>query len=182
MTAKEMSEIFAVMLLAYPNAEIFKGGLAKLEPTVNLWVAALPDVDFWTGQQAVMKLVRECKFPPTIAEFKEKADSIKAEKNSLINSRWTMLKLRMDQVGIAEAVEEIPTESRERQVIRLMGGPEKLVVTSEHLFGDGRVVPYEHYNYDGYKQAWETLLSKESALASGTKRPAIGAGKKQIGG
>ena len=30
MTHKEMSEIFAVMLLAYPNAEVFKGGIAKL--------------------------------------------------------------------------------------------------------------------------------------------------------
>lgn len=32
MTHKEMSEIFAVMLLAYPNAEVFKGGIAKLGP------------------------------------------------------------------------------------------------------------------------------------------------------
>lgn len=38
MTHKEMSEIFAVMLLAYPNAEVFKGGIAKLGPTINLWV------------------------------------------------------------------------------------------------------------------------------------------------
>lgn len=40
MTHKEMSEIFAVMLLAYPNAEVFKGGIAKLGPTINLWVTA----------------------------------------------------------------------------------------------------------------------------------------------
>ena len=61
MTHKEMSEIFAVMLLAYPNAEVFKGGIAKLGPTINLWVTCLPEIDFWTGQQAVVKLVRECK-------------------------------------------------------------------------------------------------------------------------
>ena len=60
MTHKEMSEIFAVMLLAYPNAEVFKGGIAKLGPTINLWVTCLPEIDFWTGQQAVVKLVREC--------------------------------------------------------------------------------------------------------------------------
>lgn len=35
MTHKEMSEIFAVMLLAYPNAEVFKGGIAKLGPTTR---------------------------------------------------------------------------------------------------------------------------------------------------
>lgn len=55
MTHKEMSEIFAVMLLAYPNAEVFKGGIAKLGPTINLWVTCLPEIDFWTGQQAVVK-------------------------------------------------------------------------------------------------------------------------------
>lgn len=35
MTHKEMSEIFAVMLLAYPNAEVFKGGIAKLGPNTG---------------------------------------------------------------------------------------------------------------------------------------------------
>ena len=35
MTHKEMSEIFAVMLLAYPNAEVFKGGIAKLGPSLH---------------------------------------------------------------------------------------------------------------------------------------------------
>ena len=47
MTHKEMSEIFAVMLLAYPNAEVFKGGITKLGPTINLWVTCVPEIDFW---------------------------------------------------------------------------------------------------------------------------------------
>ena len=79
MTQKEMTEIFGIMLLAYPNAEAFKGGIQKLVPTIQLWCSCLPDVDFWTGQQAVIKLCRECKFPPTIAEFKEKAEDIRSE-------------------------------------------------------------------------------------------------------
>ena len=69
MTHKEMSEIFAVMLLAYPNAEVFKGGIAKLGPTINLWVTCLPEIDFWTGQQAVVKLVRELSLQLLPAEF-----------------------------------------------------------------------------------------------------------------
>lgn len=77
MTKKEMTELFGVMLLAWPNAEMFKGGVAKLGPTIELWTACLTDVDFWLGQQAVIRLCRECKFPPSIAEFKEKADAVK---------------------------------------------------------------------------------------------------------
>ena len=72
MTQKEMTELFAIMLLAYPNAEIFKGGIQKLAPTIELWTRCLPEVDYWTGQHAVLKLCRECKYPPTIAAFKEK--------------------------------------------------------------------------------------------------------------
>ena len=94
MTRKEMSEIFAVMLLAYPNAEVFKGGIAKLGPTINLWVTCLPEIDFWTGQQAVVKLVRECKFPPTIAEFKEKAEAVQAEVRARIGRAWDAFKLQ----------------------------------------------------------------------------------------
>lgn len=56
MTGKEMTELFAVMLLAWPNAETFKGGIAKLAPTIKLWVSCTTDVDFWTGQQAVIRL------------------------------------------------------------------------------------------------------------------------------
>ena len=105
MTHKEMSEIFAVMLLAYPNAEVFKGGIARLGPTINLWVTCLPEIDFWTGQQAVVKLVRECKFPPTIAEFKEKAEKVQAE--SPVVDRWNdymkdILELEMDPVTGAQ--------------------------------------------------------------------------------
>lgn len=41
MTKKEMTELFGVMLLAWPNAEMFKGGVAKLGPTIELWTACL---------------------------------------------------------------------------------------------------------------------------------------------
>lgn len=118
MTHKEMSEIFAVMLLAYPNAEVFKGGIAKLGPTINLWVTCLPEIDFWTGQQAVVKLVRECKFPPTIAEFKEKAEKVQAEVRARIDQAWNYLKLDM---GLGktpeEAVARLPEGTDIRRVI-----------------------------------------------------------------
>ena len=75
MTNKEMSELFSVMMLAWPNAEMFKGGVAKLAPTIKLWTSCLPEIDFWTGQQALIKLCRVCKYPPTIAEFKSRLTS-----------------------------------------------------------------------------------------------------------
>ena len=37
MTRKEMTEIFTVMSLAWPSAEMFKGGVERLGPTIKLW-------------------------------------------------------------------------------------------------------------------------------------------------
>ena len=71
-----MTELFSVMLLAWPNAEMFKGGVAKLGPTIELWTACLPEVDFWTGRQAVVRLCRTSPFPPSIAEFKRQAEAV----------------------------------------------------------------------------------------------------------
>ena len=76
MTKKEMTELFSVMLLAWPNAEMFKGGVAKLGPTIELWTACLTDVDFWLGQQTVIRLGRGCKFPASSAECKVEADAV----------------------------------------------------------------------------------------------------------
>ena len=147
MTHKEMSEIFAVMLLAYPNAEVFKGGIAKLGPTINLWVTCLPEIDFWTGQQAVVKLVRECKFPPTIAEFKEKAEKVQAEVKARIDQEWNYLKLDM-VLGKTpeEAVARLPEGTDTRRVIEAMGGPHIILravahgKTADRRMADGKSV------------------------------------------
>ena len=182
MTHKEMSEIFAVMLLAYPNAEVFKGGIAKLGPTINLWVTCLPEIDFWTGQQAVVKLVRECKFPPTIAEFKEKAEKVQAEVRARIDQAWNDLKLDMDLGKTPEeAVARLSEGTDIRRVIEAMGGPSRLIAIGERTFGDGTVKTYEYYNYDGFKSAYETIIRQTSALNSGPRK-AVGPGMKQIGG
>lgn len=159
-----------------------RAGIAKLGPTINLWVTCLPEIDFWTGQQAVVKLVRECKFPPTIAEFKEKAEKVQAEVRARIDQAWNYLKLDMDLGKTPEeAVARLPEGTDIRRVIEAMGGPSRLIATGERTFGDGTVKTYEYYNYDGFKSAYETIIRQTSALNSGPRK-AVGPGMKQIGG
>lgn len=181
MTKKEMSEIFAVLLLAYPNAETFKGGIQKLGPTISLWATCLQDVDFWTGQQAVVKLCRECKFPPTIAEFRERAESVKSEVKMRIDNAWSFLKFDMDRKSPAEVFAGLSDGDPVKAVIIAMGGPDKLIVHSEHLYGDGHREPYDFYDYSGFCAAYERLLKRASAL-DGAQSKAIGPGARQIGG
>lgn len=175
MTRKEMTEIFSIMLLAYPNAEVFKGGIDKLGPTISLWTQCLPEIDFWTGQKAVIKLCRECKYPPTIAEFREKAENVESEIKAEIDAAWSMvrLSLRFDNKTPQEVFAELPEGSRSRASILAMGGPERLLVEDLHHMGDGTVKTSTSMNFDGFAQAYRALLrgnaQEIAALPSGKK-------------
>lgn len=178
MTKKEMSEIFGILLLAYPNAEVFKGGLQKLDPTISLWCACLPDVEFWIGKQAAIKLCRECKFPPTIAEFLDKANTVKAEVQARIDGEWELLRSGMKIAGLSAEEALARAGNLTKAAVAVMGGADHLMVTAVHEYGDGRKVPYERFNYEGFRAACEQILQLQS-----DSRQAVGAGSmKQIGG
>lgn len=165
MTKKEMTELFSVMLLAWPNAEMFKGGVAKLGPTIELWTACLTDVDFWLGQQAVIRLCRECKFPPSIAEFKEKADAVKQEIDSHISLQWNQLRFsRLLDESPGEWYRQLPPNSEVRAVIDALGGIEKFATD-----GEGS------WNYYEFRDMYERFIRKErpgavARLTSGKKK------------
>ena len=76
MTNKEMSEIFSVMMLAYPNAELFKGDAEKLVPTIKLWTQCFHDVPFELMQKAVHGLIMSSPYPPTISEMTQKIKNV----------------------------------------------------------------------------------------------------------
>ena len=144
MTNKEMSELFSVMMLAWPNAEMFKGGVAKLAPTIKLWTSCLPEIDFWTGQQALIKLCRVCKYPPTIADFIRNADYFG---------------------GSLEAwYAELPPGCPEKLVIARMGGPQELIET--HTGGDGK--QFSMWRWDRLEAEYRSLLRERKTLPGGS--------------
>lgn len=160
MKKKEMTKIFGVMMLAFPNAEMFKGGIEQLKPTIELWTACLPDIDFWTGQQALVRLCRECKYPPTIAEFKAQADNVRKELKNTVNGY-------IQQIRMADAIGEslegfyasLPVDSHLRMTIDLMGGVSKLVITHHH---NGK--PFSMWNWSGLEESYKRLMRSGNAL------------------
>lgn len=127
MTGKEMTELFAVMLLAWPNAETFKGGIAKLAPTIKLWVSCTADVDFWTGQQAVVRLCQHCKFPPTIAEFLEQVDNVNKDIKHLIDQAFQEIRSANTMYdSLTSFYAELPPGHFTRAVIDVVGGVDAL--------------------------------------------------------
>ncbi len=158
MTLTEMTELFSLMLLAWPNAEMFKGGIQKLGPTIELWTTCLIDIDFWTGQQAVKKLCRECKFPPTMAEFKEKADSITKEVAELIDVRWRLLWMDADAgKSPQEIFAGLSRDDPARLAISAAGGPDMFFAK-----GDDSVVVWSRY--DLFKSAYVKAIHGGTAL------------------
>lgn len=128
MTRKEMSEIFAALMLAYPRADMFQGGMAKLGPTIELWTTCNGDVDFWTGQQAVIRVCRECTWPPTIAEFRAAAKAVTDELDAKAKAVYQDIRTALTFARSIDALAESPLIGREgKMVIEAMGGPENLI-------------------------------------------------------
>lgn len=173
MTKQEMTEIFSVMLLAWPNAEMFKGGIQKLGPTIELWAACTSDIDFWTAQQAVIKLCKECKFPPSIAEFRERVEKVHAEIDRRVSLSWNEIRTA-GMLGDTnqEIYDRFNPESLTRRAIDMIGGPNALSIP---MPGGA-----ERWNYEAWERAYRSLLHQQNSLA-GASRPAIGS-PKQIGG
>lgn len=171
MTHKEMTEIFSVMMLAWPNAEMFKGGVQKLKPTIDLWTACLVDVDFWTAQQATVKLCKVRDFPPTIAAFREQVEEVNKDVKARIGFLTDRIRL-LDRLGksLQEIYEEFG-EGEYQQVIDMIGGPENLVRSWEH---NGETV--SAWNWEMLENAYAAYLRKTTALP-GTSHKALPSGK-----
>lgn len=167
MTNKEMTELFSVMLLAWPQAEMFKGGIAKLGPTIELWTTCTRDIDFWTGQQAVVLLCKTSKFPPTIAEFRQQAEAVETKISSCINGAWAGLRRslrrsrrteRIDAARVRAWYEALPS-GLIRNAVDAMGGPDELIILNG-----------EALDYHGFARAYRAATRQKSALAIGPRK------------
>ena len=129
MTRRETTEIFAALKIGYPRAEMFKGGMETLKPTVELWAATLHDVDFAMAQRALYRVLRECKFPPTIAEFRT---AVEAEEADLRQKA----KIAADGIRLHFALKKTlddykPDSDVTRMAIERLGGIDRLFSKGE---------------------------------------------------
>lgn len=125
MTRKEMTELFALMMLAWPKAEMFKGGKEKLAPTIELWTVSTSDIDYWTGQRAVMRLCQNNVYPPAIAEFREAADAVRKELDEQADEVLSMYWMLVGAYGQTEKTySKLPAGSVAKETVDALGGPD----------------------------------------------------------
>lgn len=78
MTRKEVSELFGVMALAWPGAEIFRRQ-DDIPAAITLWTRCLSDVEAKAAQQGLMRLCRQSKWMPSVAELRSEALTVQAD-------------------------------------------------------------------------------------------------------
>lgn len=85
MTKKEALQILAILKAAYPASY---NNMTKEEAsgTVSIWAMQFADVPVDIVMMAIHKAIATNKFPPTVAEVKEKIKAIHWEAYDLVNT------------------------------------------------------------------------------------------------
>ncbi|MBC3886795.1 hypothetical protein GH810_00490 [Acetobacterium paludosum] len=68
MDSEETAKILMIMASVYPNFKVDEAGLMN-----TIWHALLKDIDYKHASEALFKLLKVMKFPPTLADIIEKS-------------------------------------------------------------------------------------------------------------
>lgn len=71
MDKKEFANIVSAIKTAYPASQILDS-----EQAIELWYKMLADLDYKACQMAVLEIISTSKFPPSIAEIREKCSQL----------------------------------------------------------------------------------------------------------
>lgn len=168
MTALEISEIFTVWAINWPNAEMFQGGVDMLNMRCKLFAQHFSDIDYWDGLCGAALSLETRKYAPNIAEF---AEDIKAAKEKIrqeidqayLNARSAILMAESFGEDPEQAIERLP--ARSKTVITVMGGYDAFVPPGQNYF-----------NMDGFVRTYNGLLRKRNLL-TGEKFESLPAGR-----
>ena len=120
MTRQEALAIMAMLKTAYPS---FYKDLSKeeLNAAINLWATMFADDPAYIVTEAVKSLMCTLKYPPTIADVKEKIAMITQPPAMTEMEAWDMVKSAISYYNAAETFERLPPILK-----RIVGSPNQL--------------------------------------------------------
>ena len=120
MNREETKAILAILKAGYPN---FYKDMTKEDATntINLWTTMFADDPAQVVTEAVKSLMCTLKFPPTIADVKEKIAMITQPPAMTEMEAWQMVKSAISYYNAAETYERLPPILR-----RIVGSPNQL--------------------------------------------------------
>ena len=131
MTIDETYLILGIMKMAYPN--FYKNMDSKeVDEVANLWNQMFSDDNSKLVTEAVKSLICSLKYPPTIADVKEKMQLITKPIELTEMEAWTKIKNAMSIYSAAEKFKELPGILQ-----KLVGSPNQLrewaIMDAEHV-------------------------------------------------
>lgn len=106
MTKKEAAQILAILKAAYPN--FYKDMTAEeAQGTVSVWSMQFANTPAEILLMALNKAISVNKFPPSIAEVKEKFSSIHWEAYEMINRHYTNKNLTDEEFAYYKRIYDI---------------------------------------------------------------------------
>lgn len=120
MTRQEALAIMAMLKTAYPS---FYKDLSKeeLNAAVNLWATMFSEEPIQVVTEAIKALMCTLKYPPTIADVKEKIAMITQPPAMTEMEAWDMVKSAISYYNAAETFERLPPILK-----RIVGSPNQL--------------------------------------------------------
>lgn len=120
MTRQETKDLMAILKAAYPN---FYKDISKEEAkaAVDLWATIFSDTPVKLVIEAVKSLICTLKYPPTIADVKEKIELLTQPARMTEMEAWHLVKKAMNTSDFVSAFRSLPPEIR-----RIVGSPDQL--------------------------------------------------------
>lgn len=120
MNREETKAILAILKAGYPN---FYKDMTKEDATntINLWAIMFADDPAQVVTEAVKSLMCTLKFPPTIADVKEKIAMITQPPAMTEMEAWQTVKSAINYYNAAETFERLPPILK-----RIVGSPNQL--------------------------------------------------------
>ena len=111
MTKKEALQILAILKAAYPSSY---SGMTKEEAsgTVGVWCLQFQDMPVDIVMMAIHKLISTNKFPPSVAEVKEKIKGIHWEAYDMISGAGVGMELPEEQKRYYKRIYELTDQYR----------------------------------------------------------------------
>jgi hypothetical protein len=120
MTRGETKQIMALLQAGYPH---FYKGISKDDATaaINLWATMFVDEPVQIVVEAVKALMCTHKYPPTIADVKEKIAQITQPKQLTEMEAWENVRKAIDYYNASEKFNRLP-----KLIQKVVGSPDQL--------------------------------------------------------
>jgi hypothetical protein len=107
MTREETKAIMAILKAGYPN---FYKGMTKEDATnaINLWATMFEKEPAQIVTEAVRALMCTLKYPPTIADVKEKIELLTQPEQMTEMEAWNLVRKAMNTSDFVKSFQELP--------------------------------------------------------------------------